>query len=124
MALVPGSNSYEIRDYSRDGCKTRRVNCIGVAAAIDTRRATAIKEARAEAKHQRDLAIAEAQRTIGCPADGCERGTCRQVGNWYTGNTMGYSAYAKRVKLPDGTKGWRAKAKYHKEIRLKCRCRR
>lgn len=124
MALVPGSNSYEIKDYSKEGCRTRRVDCRGAAEAEDKRRTTALKEAKAEAKRQRDLAIAEAKRTIGCPTDGCERGTCRQVGKWYTGNTLGYSAYSKRIKLADGSKGWRAIAKYHREIRLKCRCRR
>jgi hypothetical protein len=68
-------------------------------------------------------AINEVHRDIHCPSDGCERGACVRVGNWYTGNTLGSSSTTKRVTLPNGKKGWEAKAKRHKEIRLKCRCR-
>lgn len=119
MAIVAGSNTFNVDDRSRAGCKTRRAVCTGLATSRDAKKSTAVKEANAEAKRQKDLAVAEAVRTISCPDNDCTGSKiCRQVGQWYSQGQTGSV-----VKVKKAGANWEAKAKKYTEKRLKCRCR-
>ena len=77
-----------------------------------------MKEAKREAIRQKDLAIAQAKRTITCPTGGCSgSATCRRVGKWFTRGDAGMKTTVKKV----GDE-WEASSKFYTEKRLKCRC--
>lgn len=121
MALVPESNINNYKDYSRSGCRSRKVNCYGEAASKHVEKSKAISEAKAEAERQRDLAIDQAKEDISCPANGCDKEhTCEPRGDWYTDDNYGYRQ--QRLEKLEKENLWYAKFQYFKEIKLKCRC--
>lgn len=116
--MIVGIPDREYEDRSGEGCTMRIVRCRGEAEAEDKDKSTAIDQAKDEAKRQMELAVGEAESAIDCPTNGCTRGSCTEVGDWYVGENAGYDVKTK--KLPGNV--WHAFVEWKTERRLRCEC--
>jgi hypothetical protein len=118
MTIDAKGNSCD--DQSPTGCKDRVVLCTGWAEASDPDRATAIRQAKNEAKRQKDAAVADAEQSIHCPSDGCDSGeVCRRSSDWYVGQNAG-TVTDKLVR--DAARVWHTRQRMYVEKRLDWRC--
>jgi hypothetical protein len=107
-------------DRSLSGCTNRRAKCEGWAEASDANKRAARREARDEAKVQKDNAVTQAETTIFCPTGGCDAGqVCRQNGSWYDGPYAG-SVVADEQQDAQGV--WHIRHEMYVERRLGCGC--
>jgi hypothetical protein len=110
----------DVIDRSLSGCTNRRVMCEGWAEASDANKRVARREARDEARVQKDNAVTQAETTIFCPTGGCDAGeVCRQSGDWYEGQQAGSVI---EDEQRDAQRVWHVRHKVYVERRLGCGC--